>query len=83
MMAGQKSVSKSIRLSPELYDYICSYRGNGFNKKFENIILDARDTEPQRRAMLESLDDEIKAKKKIVENAQQVLRDLGGVLRWC
>lgn len=83
MMAGQKSVSKSIRLSPELYGYICSYRGNGFNEKFENIILDARDTEPQRRARLESLDEEIGAKKKIVENAQQVLRDLGGVLRWC
>lgn len=81
-MAGQKSISKSIRLSPELYDYISSYRGEGFNDKFKNIIEDARDTEPQRRARLESLDDEIKAKKKIVENAQQVLRDLGGELRW-
>lgn len=81
-MAGQKSISKSIRLSPELYDYISSYRWEGFNDKFKNIIEDARDTEPQRRARLESLDDEIKAKKKIVENAQQVLRDLGGELRW-
>lgn len=82
MMDSPKNVSKSIRLSQELYDYISSYRGNGFNEKFKNIIEDARDTEPQRRARLESLDDEIKAKKKIVEKAQQVLRDLGGELRW-
>lgn len=35
-----KNIAKSIRLSQEVYDYINQYRGNGFNEKFENIILD-------------------------------------------
>lgn len=80
-MAEQKSISKSIRLSQELYDYICSYRGEGFNEKFRNIIIDARDSEAQRRKTIESLDKEIEDKKETLKYAQNVLRDLGGVLR--
>lgn len=37
---AKKPISKSIRLSEEVYDYISGYRGEGFNEKFENIILD-------------------------------------------
>lgn len=35
-----KSISKSIRISEEVFNYINNYRGDGFNQKFENIILD-------------------------------------------
>ncbi|MGN0132913.1 MAG: hypothetical protein ACI4AA_10765 [Lachnospiraceae bacterium] len=52
-----KNVSKSIRLSDEVYEYISNYRGEGFNEKFENIILDYKKKEKQ-------INDRIKAKEK-------------------
>lgn len=40
-----KNVSKSIRISEKVYNYILSYDGDGFNQKFENIILFAMENE--------------------------------------
>ena len=34
-----KNVSKSVRLSEKVFNYINDYEGQGFNQKFENIIL--------------------------------------------
>ncbi len=52
MCNAPKKVSKSIRLTEDLYKYIDNYRGEGFNEKFENVILDARDSEQKRRIRL-------------------------------
>lgn len=52
-----KNVSKSIRLSDEVFEYISNYRGEGFNEKFENIILDYKKKEKQ-------INDRIKAEEK-------------------
>ena len=40
-----KNISKSIRLSQKTFDYINSFDGDGFNQKFENIILYAMEEE--------------------------------------
>lgn len=40
-----KNISKSIRLSKKVYDYIDSYVGDSFNEKFENIILFAMEND--------------------------------------
>ena len=40
-----KNVSKSIRISEKVYNYILSFDGDGFNQKFENIILFAMENE--------------------------------------
>lgn len=61
-MAAKKRNSKSIRLSDEILHYIESYEGNGFNEKFENIILFAMRSEPQRKQCLSRLDQEIAEK---------------------
>lgn len=45
----KKSISKSIRLTPTVYNYICSYPCNGFNEQFENIILEAKEFEEDRK----------------------------------
>lgn len=52
---AKKSIAKSIRLSREVFEYIDKYRGNGFNEKFENIILDYQQKE-------NAINDRIKAK---------------------
>ena len=40
-----KNISKSIRISEKVYNYILSFDGDGFNQKFENIILFAMENE--------------------------------------
>lgn len=77
-MASQKSISKSIRLTPELYAYIDGYQGNGFNEKFENIILDAKTSEPARKERLEYMDRRIKDRETLL---QIMDRKIGEMLR--
>lgn len=57
-----KSISKSIRLSDEVYGYIMDAPGNGFNEKFENIILEAKEAEPERKKRLADYDKNIEKK---------------------
>lgn len=50
-----KSISKSVRLSDEVFDYINQSPGKGFNEKFENIILRAKKEESDREQRLKDL----------------------------
>lgn len=52
---ANKNISKSIRLDEEVYGYIMDAPGKGFNEKFENIILQAKREEPERKAKLVDL----------------------------
>ena len=64
-----KNISKSIRLSQEVYDYINAYKGEGFNEKFENIILDYMKKE-------KALKERIKAEEKQLNS---LVKDTGTV----
>lgn len=58
-----KNNNKSVRLSDRVYNYVIHYPdGDGFNQKFENIVLFAMESERDRRLRLESLDREISIK---------------------
>ena len=61
---AKKTIAKSIRLSQEVFDYIQNYPGNGFNEKFENIILYACRSEKDREERIERLDAQINEKEK-------------------
>lgn len=54
-----KKIAKSIRLSDEVYGYIMEMPGNGFNEKFENIILEAKNGEAERKKRLSDLEKSI------------------------
>lgn len=73
-----KPIGKSIRLSEEVFNYIDSYHGDGFNDKFENIILFAMKNEDvlkeRIRYQQEKLDD-IFAKVHALEKRYQSLND--------
>ncbi len=56
---SKKNNSKSIRLSDEVMNYIQSYRGEGFNEKFENIIIDAMESEDRLKQQLEYYENQI------------------------
>lgn len=49
-----------MRLTQEVYDYIEQQAGNGFNEKFENIILEAKKGESERKKELARLDKQIR-----------------------
>lgn len=78
-MNEKKSVAKSIRLTPELFDFINKYDGNGFNEKFANIISfcfrsekDVRARVKQERQELERLQKNIAEKRRLLSTLQRL-----------
>ena len=58
-----KNNSKSVRLSDKVYNYVIKFPdGDGFNQKFENLVLFAMESESGRKKRLEQLDREISVK---------------------
>lgn len=62
-MDKRKVNAKSIRISDEVLTYIENAPGDGFNQKFENIILDAKRTEPERKRIVAHYDELIQKRK--------------------
>lgn len=52
-------IGKSIRVSQKVLNYIETYKGEGFNEKFENIITDAMESESKRKEKIKQLDKQI------------------------
>jgi t-SNARE complex subunit (syntaxin) len=75
------SVPKSVRIPEEIYEYINSYSGNGFNQKFVNIIRDARDTEPERNETLVKLNKQISERENYLKETAKRLDELASELR--
>jgi t-SNARE complex subunit (syntaxin) len=75
------SVPKSVRIPEEIYEYINSYSGDGFNQKFVNIIRDARDTEPERNETLAKLNKQISEREKYLKETAKRLDELASELR--
>ena len=82
-MSDKKSNLKSIRLSDKVLGYINGYRGNGFNEKFENIILDAMESEDKRIVTLAKYDMEIEEKKHKYYKMCEQLRQLQPSVQVC
>ena len=62
----KKNIAKSVRLTQEVFDYIDSAPGNGFNEKFKNIILEAKRGESDRKKELARLDARIEQQQRKV-----------------
>lgn len=72
----KKNLSKSIRLSQEVFDYIDQAPGKGFNEKFENIILEAKTGEAERRKILADLDSRILERQRYLKELFERYRHL-------
>lgn len=42
-----KDYAKSVRMTKKVFDYVDQFKGNGFNDKFENLVLHFMETEKQ------------------------------------
>lgn len=62
--ASKKNIAKSVRISEEVFSYIDKAPGKGFNEKFENIILEAKRTEADRKIRLAYLEQQIATSQK-------------------
>lgn len=71
---AKKNNSKSVRLSDEVLSYIENYEGDGFNQKFENIILYAMKTEDERKSRIQFYDDLIDDKSSVLDRLREYER---------
>lgn len=68
-----KNISKSVRLSNEVYDYVNDFDGEGFNQKFENIVIFCMKSEAERKKNLDSIDRLIKSRSEELANINSEL----------
>ena len=67
-----KNNAKSVRLTDEVLNYVNNFEGDGFNEKFENLVLFCQRTENDRREEIRMLDRRIKEKQRILDTLQKI-----------
>lgn len=70
-----KSVTKSLRMTPEMEAYIDSFPGEKFQQRFDNMIEFFRDEQPKKQRDLDSLAWWIKQKEKELQERKDFLSD--------
>ena len=75
----KKNISKSVRLTEEVFKLVDNYQGDGFNQKFENLVLDYFHSVTTRKEKLKALDKEIKAKQNTIDNIQKEILNLNSI----
>jgi len=68
---AKKPIGKSVRLSEEVFNIISDTPGDGFNEKFENLVLDYHHTIEKRKKELEKIERKIKISSKHLEDLSQ------------
>ena len=75
-----KNIQKCVRMTEEIFCYLDNYKGNGFNEKFENLVLFALVEENAKKKRLLELDAEIVQREKklrlLSDKAYQLDRNL-------
>ena len=56
---AKKTNMKSVRLSDQVMDYVINFEGEGFNQKFENLVLFCMEQEESKKQRITLLDQQI------------------------
>lgn len=72
---------KSVRLSDQVMDYVINFEGEGFNQKFENLVLFCMEQEESKKQRITLLDQQISKHYKKLDVIQQISSEIGGVRR--
>lgn len=72
---------KSVRLSDQVMDYVINFEGEGFNQKFENLVLFCMEQEQSKKQRITLLDQQIAKQYKKLDVIQQISSEIGGVRR--
>ena len=78
---AKKNNLKSIRLSDQVMDYVINFEGDGFNQKFENLVLFCMEQEESKKQRITLLDQQIAKQYKKLYALQQLSSEIGDVRR--
>lgn len=78
---AKKNNLKSVRLSDQVMDYVINFEGEGFNQKFENLVLFCMEQEETRKQKIAFLDRQIAKQYKKLDVLQQISSKIAGVRR--
>ena len=78
---AKKNNLKSIRLSDQVMDYVINFGGDGFNQKFENLVLFCMEQEESKKQRITLLDQQIAKQYKKLYALQQISSEIGDVRR--
>lgn len=70
---------KSVRLSDQVMDDVINFEGEGFNQKFENLVLFCMEQEESKKQRITLLDQQIAKQYKKLDVLQQISSKIGDV----
>ena len=69
---AKKNNLKSVRLSDQVMDYVINFEGDGFNQKFENLVLFCMEQEESKKQRITLLNQQIARQYKKLYALQQL-----------
>lgn len=78
---AKKNNLKSVRLSDQVMDYVINFEGDGFNQKFENLVLFCMEQEETKKQKIAFLDQQIAKQYKKLYALQHFFSEIGDVRR--
>lgn len=78
---AKKNNLKSVRLSDQVMDYVINFEGDGFNQKFDNLVLFCMEQEETKKQKIAFLDQQIIKQYKKLDTLRQLTSEIGDVRR--
>ena len=75
----KKNNLKSVRLSDQVMDYVINFEGDGFNQKFENLVLFCMEQEETKKQKIAFLDQQIVKQYKKLDALRQLISKISAV----
>ena len=76
---SKKNNLKSVRLSDQVMDYVINFEGDGFNQKFENLVLFCMEQEETKKQKIAFLDQQIVKQYKKLDALRQLISKISAV----
>ena len=76
---AKKNNLKSVRLSDQVMDYVINFEGDGFNQKFENLVLFCMEQEETKKQKIAFLDQQIVNQYKKLDALRQLISKISAV----
>lgn len=76
---AKKNNLKSVRLSDQVMDYVINFEGDGFNQKFENLVLFCMEQEETKKQKIAFLDQQIVKQYKKLNALRQLTSKISDV----
>lgn len=76
---AKKNNLKSVRLSDQVMDYVINFEGDGFNQKFENLVLFCMEQEETKKQKIAFLDQQIVKQYKKLNALRQLISKISDV----